>query len=232
LSDQSTILSFVWLIIAFLFFFAGATLTPILFKYEKFNQNTINGNKLFQLFIRLFLFTSAVAFLWVGVAIIQFGGVSSLVTLAQSDNLVARDVILAASFPGGRLISSGFIGSSVLAAYLLVKVTNPMRKKIIILIFILSMTYLALIPILLSGRINFFVAAIASFITASYAQQRLIGINYILIGILTLSMVWTAKQYFSLGQTEGALGVSATDQGLEGMLFYFYNCLFFGIYHF
>jgi hypothetical protein len=163
-----------------------------------------------------------VAFLWIGVAIIQFGGIFNMAALAASENRSARELIVSAAFPGGRLISSGFIGLAVFSAACLgssARTGSPTRLGLkAILLF--SLLYLAVVPILTSGRINFFVAAIGAYVAAAMAAQRLIAFRYAMAGILALAVSWTAKQYFSLGHISDA---SATDQAVEGLLFYFYN---------
>jgi oligosaccharide repeat unit polymerase len=227
LIDDSTYMSFVWLSISFLAFISGTFFLRSMVRHSRaLRFSNIDEAKAIKVLVVAFFVTLMVALLWLGGAIAQFGGITNLATLAASDNAMAREVVLSASFPGGRLISSGFVGIAVYAATLLAggsigKGGTFYRRRMIGIIFILSMSYLAISPILVSGRINFFVAMIASFISATYASQRLIGVKFIIIGVILLAVVWTAKQYFTLGHI--AEDVSVADQSIQGIIFYFYN---------
>ncbi|MFW5330326.1 O-antigen polymerase [Hydrogenophaga sp. ZJX-1] len=225
LIDNSTLYSYLWAFGAFLSFLAGGVIVNFAHKpNHRTPKHFPLEDSAFRTIFNGFLFTFITAFAWIGVAIIQFGGISSLANLAAADNIAARDVILTASFPGGRLISSGFIGIAVLSATLLgmgLWKSNTRKRFTIFLVLFVSLAYLGIAPILVSGRINFFVAVIGAFIGSSFAAGRVIGARYIPIGVLLLVGAWTAKQYFSLGHM--AEDISVFDQSVEGFFFYLYN---------
>ena len=171
-----------------------------------------------------FSFTAVIAFLWVGGAIIQFGGLGSLIALAANENNQARDVIVSASFPGGRLVSSGFIGIAVYSAAIIASGRELMARNDLFrvaAILVSSLLYLGVIPILVSGRVNFFVAVIGAFVASTYSSGKSIPFKYLFVAVILLSLVWTAKQYFTLSQVMEE--ASASEQGVEGLLFYVYN---------
>ena len=232
LIDGSSAESFFWLGLAWLAFVLGTVLvqlnaTPVLMPADD-----IDDRRLVRATLITFAFTLMIAFLWVGVAIIDFGGLGQLAALAASENTRAREVILSASFPGGRLVSSGFMGLAVFSITQLAKggsTSGGTRRRFMLrLVFIVSMIYLALIPILISGRIIFFVACIGAFVAASNVARRPVGLMYISLGAVSLIAVWTAKQYFSLAHVVTATAVaeaSVAEQGWQGIVFYFYNDL-------
>ncbi|MBP2151639.1 oligosaccharide repeat unit polymerase [Xanthobacter flavus] len=168
-------------------------------------------------------FTMAVALLWVGGAIMTVGGVAQLADLAASENMAARDVLRNASFPGGRLISFGFIGLATISAAYVVHAKAANQRRVLTGILIVSLTYLGVMPLLMSGRITFFVACIGSYIAATLSARRLIGLRYLTIGVPILLGVWTAKQYITLGHLAAAQTSSVSDQAIDGLLFYIYN---------
>ena len=236
LIDDSTLSSYIWLLIAILTFSSGAfffsvsrrqhSVPPQSYQSIQFFASQIDQNAAVKALCIAFFATFLVAFSWVGSAIFQFGGVTKLMSLAASENRLAREVLLNASFPGGRLISSGFIGIAVYSAALIGagRSDTSIRKSYLVgCIYILAMAYLAVIPILLSGRINFFVAMIGSLVAYSYSSRRLISGRYVILGVGFLVAVWTAKEYFVLGHI--ANDVTVASQGLEGLAFYIYNDL-------
>jgi hypothetical protein len=222
LRDISSPLAFLWLALALLAFVFGARLgegRPKIVAHTYAFQGS-HG------IVIAFLGTAAVAFAWIGMAVVQLGGVGQMAALAASENQIARERILNAAFPGGRLISSGLLGLAVLAAAQLGASTRAeaqgRRSFALILVLAGSLAYLAIVPILTSGRINFFVAGLGAFVAASLAAGRPLPLRYGLVGVAALAASWTAKQYFTLSHISDA---SATQQGVEGLLFYFYNDL-------
>lgn len=222
-TNQATFLSFVWLIIAYASFAVGAFVA----RRSRGGAQRVAELPLQRtttVVVAAFLFTCAVAFLWIGVAIIELGGLARMAALAVSNNMVARDVLLSAAFPGGRLISTGFIGLSVFcAAYLTQK--RPVQLEIVqaipfVIVFVISMTYLFFIPIIMSGRVNFFTAVIASYAAVCLSQGKFVGIRYMPIPIALLIAVWSMADYYALRHV---IQISAVDQAYQGILFYFYN---------
>jgi hypothetical protein len=225
LNDKSTTESYVLLASSLFSFYVGVLYANTVFKKSQATHLAyqLDVNLAVRNLTIAFFFTTTVAFLWVGVSIIEFGGIGRLAAIAASENIVARQAILSGAFPGGRLVSSGFIGLAIFSIVLLSinQFTKNKHKIIVIFILIISFIYLGLIPILVSGRINFFITLLASFITVCYVQKKIIQIKYLISGMLLLATVWTGKEYFNLGHI--AEETSAIKQGLEGMLFYFYN---------
>ncbi|KQT10826.1 hypothetical protein [Ramlibacter sp. Leaf400] len=222
LRDISTPFAFLWLTLAILAFVLGSRLGDRKPRPVAHGHAFERGNAI----VVAFILTGGVAFAWIGMAVVQLGGVAQMAALAASENLIARERILNAAFPGGRLISSGLLGLAVLAAAQLGAVTRPDARGrpsvTLILVLAGSLAYLAIVPILTSGRINFFVAGLGAFVAASLAAARPLPLRYVLVGAAALAASWTAKQYFTLSHISDA---SATQQGFEGLLFYFYNDL-------
>lgn len=222
LREDATALSFVWLGLAFSAFGAGcwvATTRPVLpTKFPEWSDD-----KAIRALSYAFGFVALVAFLWVGLTVIQVGP-GRLISLANSNNSYAREVILNGSFPGGRLISNGFMGIAVFSAMFIAmprsRPLRPERRILAIFFLLISLAYLGLIPILTAGRINFFAAVIASYVAICMVRKRFYGIAYIPVALSLLAVVWGAKQYFTLRHV---LDVSLFDQVTQGILFYLYN---------
>lgn len=215
--------SLIWLLAALLTFATGC-----FFGSSSFYQSTtvlmLDHRRAVKIVLFLFASTTVTAAIWVGGAIVKFGGLLPLMELAESANQEAREVILDGVFPGARLVASGFVGVAVLSATILASggpedLTQKQRMSIgFILLF--SLAYLGAIPILLSGRIHFFAALIGCFVSASLIRRKFIGIRYWPFLIGTAALVWGLKQQFSLGHISEA---SVFTQATEGLLFYFYN---------
>lgn len=223
LVPQPTPFGYLWLLLAYLFFAGGVLVARAWGVHQKPDYSQVRSFFFFKSLLVLFAVTSVVAFLWIGVAIIQFGGLAAIMEVAASDNVVAREAIVGAAFPGGRLVSSGFVGIAVICASCLaateLRLTFPQRL-VVIGMFIVALIYLSLAPILISGRINFFIACIGSFIAASIVRGRIIGVGYLLIGVAMLAFVWTIKQYFVMGHVTEE---SVAAQGWQSIMFYIYN---------
>ncbi|WAC28696.1 O-antigen polymerase [Ancylobacter sp. SL191] len=223
LVPQSTPFGYLWLLLGYLFFATGVVAAGVWNRRQPPDYSNVRSFFFFKVLLILFSVTSVVAFMWIGVAIIQFGGLAAIMEVAASDNVAARDAIVGAAFPGGRLVSSGFIGIAVLCAGRLALTEVPMtfpQRLAIVGMFIVALIYLSLAPILISGRINFFIACIGSFVAASIVRGRIIGVGYLLIGVGMLAFVWTIKQYFVMGHVTDE---SVAQQGWQSILFYLYN---------
>ena len=220
LREEATLTSVVWLIMAYLAFLVGTLLVrprppsavPLWSDRSALNALTV-----------AFVIIFTVAFLWAGTTVLTIG-LGRMIALANSNNIYARELLLEGAFPGGRLISNGFIGTAVFSAMFLAK---PRQQRLpaeamvrVWLILAVSLAYLGLIPILTSGRINFFVSIIAAYVAVSVIRGRFSGLVYIPFGIALLIVVWSAKQYFSLRHV---MNVSLWDQSYQGLLFYLYN---------
>jgi|GEM_PF-5956634 len=221
--DQATGLSFVWLGFAFGAFLLGTMIVPRRIGTPSPAARGWSDARATRMLFIAFAVVASVAFLWLGVTVVKVG-LGRLIALAASDNIHARELILNGAFPGGRMISNGFIGLAVFSAMLLAK-SRPVplsvtTKLMIGVIFVISLTYLGVVPILTSGRINFFAAIFASYIAICVVKRRIYGVIYLPIGALLVAVVWTAKQYFSLGHV---MQVSMFDQSFQGVIFYLYN---------
>jgi hypothetical protein len=222
--EISTGYAFVWLLTSLLAFFVGTIIAkkrhrrvPIVV------SDTWSEDRAFRALVVAFLFISTVATLWVGVTVAKFG-IGALIALTNEQHMVARSIILDAAFPGGRIVSGGFIAISVFSATLMAAPRDrPLgwkRKLQLGAMFFVGMAYLALIPILISGRINFFAAVIGSYIGVCIVKRRLYGFKYLPIAALLMTVVWGAKEYFTL---KHVTTVSAWDQAYQGALFYYFN---------
>ncbi len=222
--DHSTGFSLLFLCIQLLFFWGGTAmvrgspstrpLAPASGGPAPFNVAPL---------VRLTLFTAVIASLWIGGAIVQVGGPGQLVALAASDNITARDILRGASFPGGRLLTYGFIGLATVGAAYVVRVERPKQRAVLFAVMFVSFASLAVLPIFVAGRITFVVACIGAFLAACLSARRFIGLKYVVVGAAVIVVVWTAKQYFTLGHIDAASGVTAGEQAYQGALFYFYN---------
>jgi hypothetical protein len=228
LVDDSNVSSYVWLLIAFLSFVVGAVVAhrqPSHSLQGGVGAINVNRSKAVKSLLTTFSITFAVAVAWVGGAVIQFGGIANLASIAASDNSAAREALRSASFPGGRLISSGFIGLTVFAAVILAAGGLgrgfSSRKMCVVGVFGFSLVYLGVIPTLVGGRINFFIAIFGAFVAATYVSGRMLSLAQATVAIILMAVVWTAKEYFTLGHAIN--DVSAEEQGVQGILFYFYN---------
>lgn len=223
LREHASTLSFVWLGFAFAAFAVGTLLVPRQVGMPSPAANAWSDVKATRILLAAFAVVATVAFLWLGVTVLKVGA-GRLIALAASDNVQAREIILNGAFPGGRIISNGFIGLAAFSAMFLAKpraIPLPATTKIMAgLIFVISLTYLGVVPILTSGRINFFAAIIASYVAICIVKRRIYGVAYLPIAFVLLITVWTAKQYFTLRHV---LQVSAFDQSFQGLIFYVYN---------
>jgi len=222
--DLATSYSYIWLVVAFLAMMGGIALA-------NFQNAQTAGTAIkpwsephsYRAIVIAFIVVAATAFLWVGITVLQVG-LGQMISLAASENVEARDLVLDAQFPGGRMISNGFMGIAVfVASFIALPRKTPLKSdKLTILIAIwgFSLFYLGIMPILISGRINFFAAIIGSYIAACIVQRRLYAVQLIPVGLAAMALVWGAKQYFSMGHvtTESPLA-----QAVQGALFYFYN---------
>lgn len=229
LTDESTFESFFWIFVAFVTFSFGTLVAKYTFRNVSKSTYTfvLDPKKASQYLIYAFVFTFAVAFIWIFSAVQTVGGVLNLAALAASENTVARDAVLGAAFPGGRLISSGFVGIALYAAVLFIDTSkrkgNLRVRTTSLVIFLVAMAYLALIPVLVSGRINFFIACIGSFVAATLVNGKVLGSRHLLLGLGAMVFVWIIKENLRLGHVME--DVSALDQGFQGLVFYFYNDL-------
>lgn len=221
--DDVSVFSFIWLALAFGAFVLGGFVSRDRAIAIGAPVPTEKLHRARRAILIAFGVTATVAFLWVGVAIMQFGGLGRMVALATSENARAREVLLMAAFPGGRLISTGFIGISVFCASIIGQ--HKERTPIGFMtpfyaIFFFCMAYLAIIPIIMSGRVNFFVAVMGSYIAYSIARGKFVGLAYLPIPIVALSIVWGATDYYAMGHV---MEVAPEQQAVQGLLFYFYN---------
>lgn len=221
--DDVSAYSFIWLALAFGAFILGGFVSR---GRSIAMDSPIPAEKLYRARRAVLIgfgLTATVAFLWVGVAIIQLGGLGRMAALATSENARAREVLLMAAFPGGRLVSTGFIGISVFCASIIGQHKTRMPTGFMTpfyVIFLLCMAYLAVIPIIMSGRVNFFVAVMGSYVAYSIARGKFVGLAYLPIPIVALSIVWGATDYYAMGHV---MEVAPGDQAIQGLLFYFYN---------
>lgn len=224
IKNDATVVSFIWLAMAFAAFCSGS----LFVRKRLISTDRVSPisevRRARSVVIVVFGVTALVAFLWVGLAILQLGGLGRMAALATSENARAREVLLSAAFPGGRLISTGFIGLSVFCAgFLALRRERPLsftETWPFYAILAASMAYLAVIPIIMSGRVNFFSAVIASYIAVCISNGKLVGLKFLPIPIVALSLVWGVTDYYAMGHV---IQVSPMEQATQGILFYFYN---------
>lgn len=176
-----------------------------------------------QRLVRASVFTGLVATAWILGAIVELGGVGNLMALATNENQVARQSLHAASFPGGRLLSYGFIGIAVLAASLLGSPIPVALRARLWAVLLVALVFLGAMPVLVSGRINFVMACVAALVAYALSARRMPSFKLVAGSILALGLVWTLKEAFVMGHVSAAADLSAQEQAIEGGLFYVYN---------
>lgn len=220
--DFATPYSFIWIIVA-LSSFAVGTLIARPLKFGLHKQRVWSDDRAYKALLVATAVVVTVSSLWVGVTIAKVG-LGKLLAIAGDDNSYAREIILNSSFPGGRVISNGYMGIFVFSLFYLAKkrLTRLDRGRIfsVLSIAALAAIYLGLMPILVSGRINFFMAVIGAYVAISLSHGKMYRVQYLPIAVAVLCVVWGAKEYYALRHV---MEISPFEQSTQSFLFYVYN---------
>lgn len=225
-TDHATVYSYVFLLIQFSVFCCGCVAALVMTtagSAPQMGMDESTQHAMAQRLVKATGLTGLVAMAWLLGAMLELGGPANLMALAANENQVARQTLHAASFPGGRLLSYGFIGIAVLAAALLGRVSQPMLRRRLWVILLVALVFLGAMPVLVSGRINFVMACVAAVMAYALSAGRLPPMKLLVGSLVALGLVWTLKETFVMGHVSAAADLSAQDQAFEGGLFYVYN---------
>lgn len=218
-----------WLVICLVVFLAvsGASLRPISANALSPPSSGLLSRPL-RVALTLHMLFTLVNLAWVGIAVRQIGGLGQVLAMLGSFEVyVVRDVFLDNTlFKGMRLIFSGLVplgvfGAAVVAHNIRSGERNRADMRIGWYLFLMSLFLLASLSVILSQRLLSVHLMFSAGIAAAIVLGRVFFMRYLPIVILVLFVVWSAREWVTVGIWNP--DASPFRLGFERILFYFIN---------
>ncbi|WP_264212286.1 oligosaccharide repeat unit polymerase [Leisingera thetidis] len=228
IAEAITPLASLWLLLMLLVFVLGSKLAAVSLpaRPRAFDLRT-DFDQAARATFAINLAIVAIVLLWVLLTARQLGGFRALVIMVQLDVLEAREQLLGNKlFTGMRLLygalpSTGTLAAALLAANSRAGGMSRTARRLCLFTLMLDLALLTVLPIVMSQRLLLVLLIMGAYFSACMVHRRLVGVQYIPLGIGLFLTTWTLREALS----NASIDASATAIGLQKLVFYFTNDL-------
>ncbi|KIC28702.1 oligosaccharide repeat unit polymerase [Leisingera sp. ANG-S5] len=228
IADAITPLGLLWLLLMMMVFIMGSTLAArSLPRAPKALDLRRDLDHAARVTFTINLAIVAIVLLWVLLTARQMGGFQALILMVQLDVLEAREQLLGNKlFSGMRLLYGALPCTGTLAAALMAANSknggmSGKARRLCLFTLLLDLALLMVLPIVMSQRLLLVLLIIGAYISTCMVHRRLVGLQYLPIGIGLFLATWTLRESLS----NATINASAITIGLQKLVFYFTNDL-------